>query len=85
MPGEGRHNGSTILAQIDTRKCPFITLEQRVVSMGNKSCAGLLGMVYGDFPKLGGTILGVFIMKTIVLGGLYCGPPILGNYHMTSV
>ena len=34
------------------------------------------------FPKIMGTILGVPIIRTIVFGGLYWGPPILGNYHI---
>ena len=34
------------------------------------------------FPKIRGTILGVPIIKSIVFGGLYWGPLILGNYHM---
>ena len=38
--------------------------------------------IYGGFLKLGGTILGVPIIRTIVYWGLYWGPPILGNYHM---
>ena len=29
-----------------------------------------------------GTILGVPRIRTIVFGGLYWGPPILGNYHI---
>ena len=29
-----------------------------------------------------GTFLGVPIIRTIVFGGLYWGPPILGNYHV---
>ena len=33
------------------------------------------------FPKTRGTILGVFIIRTSVFGGLYWGPTILGNYH----
>ena len=35
-----------------------------------------------EFPKIRGTILGVPIIRTIVVWGLYWGPPILGNYHM---
>ena len=34
------------------------------------------------FPKLGGTFLGVPIVRIIVFGGLYWGSPILGNYHI---
>ena len=33
------------------------------------------------FPKIMSTILGVPIISTIVFGGLYWGPLILGNYH----
>ena len=34
------------------------------------------------FPKIRGTILGVPILRTIVLGGLYWGPLVLGNYQV---
>ena len=34
------------------------------------------------FPKIRGTFLGVPIIKTILFGGLYWGPLILGNYHI---
>ena len=36
---------------------------------------------FGRFPKLGGTYLGVPIIRTIVYWGLYWGTLILGNYH----
>ena len=41
-------------------------------------------MEYGDwgFPKTRGSTQGVPIIRTIVFGGLYSGPPILGNYHI---
>ena len=42
-------------------------------------------MVLWGFPKIRGTLLGgggVPIIRTIVFGGLYWGPPILGNYHI---
>ena len=32
--------------------------------------------------KIGGTILEIPIIRTIVFWGLYWGPPILGNYHV---
>ena len=38
-----------------------------------------------EFPKIGGTILGVLIISIIVYWGLCWGPPILGNYHVTWV
>ena len=34
------------------------------------------------FPKIGGTILGVPIIRTIVYWDLFWGPLILGNYHL---
>ena len=37
---------------------------------------------YGSFPKLGGTVLGVPLIRAIVFGGLYWGSPISGNYHI---
>ena len=40
---------------------------------------GLQGL---GFPKIGGTILGVPIIRTIVFLGLYWSPFILGNYHI---
>ena len=53
------------------------------------SCAGIgrqrsseASQLY--IPKLGGTIIGVHIIRTIVFWGLYWGPLILGNYHMVG-
>ena len=37
------------------------------------------------FPKIRGTFLGVPRIGTIVFWGLYWGPPILGNYQMSSL
>ena len=37
-----------------------------------------------EIPKFRGTILRVPIIRTIVFGGLYWGPPILGNYHIRT-
>ena len=34
------------------------------------------------FPKIRGTISRVPIMRAIVFWGLYCGPLILGNFHV---
>ena len=39
-------------------------------------------MYIRSFAKIRGTFLGVLITRTIVLRGLYWGPPILGNYHV---
>ena len=36
------------------------------------------------FHKIGGTLLGVPILRIIIFWGLYWGPPILGNYHMVE-
>ena len=41
-------------------------------------------ILHGGFPKLGGTILGVPIIRTIVFWVLYWGPLILGNYYMVQ-
>ena len=38
--------------------------------------------MWAGVPKLGGTILGVISMRTIVFWGLYLGSLILGNYHV---
>ena len=38
-----------------------------------------------EFPKIRGTFLGVRIVRIIVFGGLYLGPPILGNYQIVSM
>ena len=38
----------------------------------------------GCFPKIKGTFLGAPIIRTIVYLGLYWGPLILGNYHMSE-
>ena len=37
----------------------------------------------GAFPKLGGTLLGVPIIRIIKFVGLYWGPPTLGNYMIS--
>ena len=37
-----------------------------------------------EFPKIRVPFLGVPIIRTIVFGGLYWAPPILGNYHIPS-
>ena len=42
------------------------------------------GLIWG-FPKIRGTFLGVPIIRTIAFWGLYWGPPILGNYHITGI
>ena len=34
------------------------------------------------FPKIRGSLLGVPTIRTIVFGGLYWGPLILGSYHV---
>ena len=36
------------------------------------------------FPEIRGTFFGIPIIRTIVFGGLYWGPPILGNYHVNK-
>ena len=43
---------------------------------------GLWTVIWG-FPKIRGTLLGVPIIRTTVFGGLYWGPLILGNYHLS--
>ena len=35
-------------------------------------------------PKIRGTFLGVPTIRIIIFGDPYWGPPILGNYHMSS-
>ena len=42
----------------------------------------LINAIWG-FPKIRCTLLGVPIIRTIVFWGLYWGPLILGNYHMS--
>ena len=37
------------------------------------------------FPKIRGTFLGVPIIRIIIFWGLYWGPSILGNYHLTKI
>ena len=39
--------------------------------------------LYGGFPKLGVPFWGVPIVRTLVFWGLYWGPLILGNYHIS--
>ena len=43
----------------------------------------LLSESIWGFPKIRGPFLGVPIKRTTVFWGLYSGPPILGNYHIT--
>ena len=38
-------------------------------------------MCIREFPQIRGTFSGVPIVKIIVFGSPYLGPPILGNYH----
>ena len=40
--------------------------------------------LYGKwkFPKIGGTVLGIPAVRTIVYWGLYCGPPIWESYYV---
>ena len=38
---------------------------------------------YGGFPKLGVPFWKVPAIRIIVFWGLYCGPPVLGNYNIT--
>ena len=51
-----------------------------VYQRGNQR--GRPGPVIWGFPKIGGTLLGVPIIRIIVFVGLYWGPLILGNYHL---
>ena len=55
---------------------------QRRRSKGSKEPS--LAKVIWGFPKIGGTFLGVPIIRTIVFWGLYLGPSILGNYHLAG-
>ena len=38
--------------------------------------------IYGGFPKIRGTLLGVPMIRILLSWGLYWGSPILGNYHI---
>ena len=40
---------------------------------------------YGGFSKIRDTFFGVLILRLIEFGGLYLGPPTLGNYHIPLV
>ena len=42
----------------------------------------LLKGVIWRFPRIGGTLLGVPLIRIIVFWGLYWGPLICGNYHI---
>ena len=49
------------------------------------SSLGLWCKIYTwGFPKIRGTILGVPIIRIIVFWGLYWGPLVLGNYHLSG-
>ena len=57
------------------------------VGVGSWGPGGSTWKLHSSFiwvvPKIRGTILGVPITRIIVFWGLYWGPPILGNYHMS--
>ena len=44
-----------------------------------------MGSLYGGFPKVAGTFLGVSIIRTGAHRGLCWGPPILRSYCMSSL
>ena len=53
--------------------------------MENEMETGIYRGLWGlGFPKIGGTILGVPIIRIIIYWGLYWGPPIYGNYRLGS-
>ena len=39
------------------------------------------GAAYGGFPKLGGSTLGIPMIRITIFLGVKWGPPISGNYH----
>ena len=41
------------------------------------------GLAKWGFPKIGGTLLGVPIIRILVFWGLHWGPLILGNYQVS--
>ena len=54
--------------------CCHLAQLRLAVAAGRNLCGG--------FPRIGATILGVPITRTIAFLGLYWGPPILGNYYL---
>ena len=64
---------------------PTIMENQMEKKMENEMETGFIYGIMGiwGFPKLGGCHIGVPIIRTIVYWGLFWGPPILGNYHIT--
>ena len=52
---------------------------------GNLENLGSCRFLYMEVSKIRGTILGVPTIRIIVYWGLYWGPIILGNYHITNV
>ena len=63
----------------------FRTGTQYVGNWASRVCLGSAAPEtpkFEGFPKLGLQFLGVPIIRIIVFGGLYWGPPILGNYHL---
>ena len=42
------------------------------------------GVMIWGFPKIRGTLLGVPIIRTVIFLGLYWGPLVLGNYHLSN-
>ena len=51
---------------------------------GKESCSSHYIQDKWRIPKIMGTILGIPIIRTIILWGLYWGPPILRNYQITN-
>ena len=62
-----------------------LRLEALVLRMEVGTCARpvAVGQSIWGFPKIRGTILGILIIGIIVFWGLYWGPLILGNYHIS--
>ena len=52
--------------------------------VNSKRATGYPRVQYGGFPKLGGTLLAVPVIRIIKLGGLYWCPRIFGNYHISD-
>ena len=40
--------------------------------------------MFGECPQTGDSFLGASVIRTIVYGGLYWGPLISGNHHLSS-
>ena len=74
-PSNGDYYGYIIRIILGSSYIPIIPLLQ--------GGGVLLRYVYGEFPEIRGTFLGVPITRMIIYWGLYWGSLSLGSYHVS--